>query len=384
MRTGWTGSMSGDGGIDRRPNLVLLAKRQERGWSRGRAARELYRLWREHFQSPPEVESLTKSIRRHEKGEVQVRDEIYRHLYCLAYDSSPQELFGALGVEWKAGHYRLVSHKFIPAYIGPQRAAQLVGDSTTRFTSNKWFDHHLVPIESASSATLHVWPFGVSLLHVVERLALQNLATMAVWRQRSYVENIEWATGQLRSMCGDHIPDTAYVFSLYWITHPAWSGPALNTALQIHAMPKVLLENREDCVVGKAELVERALLSDGFSHPDILSFGIPGVSIAYASWSAIAYHPITPGRALSVNESVDCQLAVQAIWSYCSYINGEIENGREPEISPDYGWRFLRAARSRLANARPQETGQHRSMRNAVLESSGIMSQLDHAIEALR
>ena len=43
-----------------------------------------------------------------------------------------------------------------------------------------------------------------------------------------------------------------------------------------------------------------------------------------------------------------------------------------------------RGARCRLANPRPQESGQHRSMREAILETSGLAGQLDHAIETLR
>jgi hypothetical protein len=40
--------------------------------------------------------------------------------------------------------------------------------------------------------------------------------------------------------------------------------------------------------------------------------------------------------------------------------------------------------RSRLINPRPRESGQHRSMREAILETSVLVDQLDQAIEALR
>lgn len=379
-----TGDMSGDRGTGRRPNLVLVAKRQQRGWGRGRAARELHRLWKEHFQSPPELDSLVKSIRRHETGEVQVRDEIYRRLYCLAYDSSPQELFGATEVEWGGEYYSFTSHKFTPAYLGPESAARLVDTCNLIHCEGQWLDCHEGAFSVLPGANLYVWPFGVALFHLAERLTMPNLASMAVWRQQSYREHLEWATNQFRSLTRDRDAEASYIFSLYWVTEPAWSGAMLETALRIHSMPKVLLERDQGGGVERATLVERSLLAEGFTHPEISSYGVPGISVGYASWSAVVYHPVAPERALTEDETIACELATQALWMYCAYINGEIEKGKDPEVSPQYGWRFLRAMRSKLTNPRPQEVGQHRSMRNAILETSGILNQLDHAIEALR
>ncbi|GAA2308742.1 hypothetical protein GCM10010149_68580 [Nonomuraea roseoviolacea subsp. roseoviolacea] len=74
----------------------------------------------------------------------------------------------------------------------------------------------------------------------------------------------------------------------------------------------------------------------------------------------------------------------QATWAYCEWINGQVEQRHDPAIADGYGWRFLRAARSRLTNPRPRETAQHRSMRDAIVETSGLAGHLDQAIEALR
>ncbi len=78
------------------------------------------------------------------------------------------------------------------------------------------------------------------------------------------------------------------------------------------------------------------------------------------------------------------ELALQSVWAYCAHLNDEIEQGHDPSAPEDWGWRYLRGARCRLANPRPQESGQHRSMREAILETSGLAGQLDHAIETMR
>jgi len=40
--------------------------------------------------------------------------------------------------------------------------------------------------------------------------------------------------------------------------------------------------------------------------------------------------------------------------------------------------------RSRLTTERPQETSQHRSMRNAIVQTSGLDRHLAQAVEILR
>ncbi|MCX4869959.1 hypothetical protein OHU11_01160 [Streptomyces sp. NBC_00257] len=49
-----------------------------------------------------------------------------------------------------------------------------------------------------------------------------------------------------------------------------------------------------------------------------------------------------------------------------------------------YGWRFLRAAYSRLTTARAQETAQHVLMREAIMKTSGLAEWLRAAQDALR
>ena len=55
----------------------------------------------------------------------------------------------------------------------------------------------------------------------------------------------------------------------------------------------------------------------------------------------------------------------------------EVELGADPDVPREFGWRFLRGVRSRLVNERPQETSQHRAMREAIIDTSGLRRHLD-------
>lgn len=111
---------------------------------------------------------------------------------------------------------------------------------------------------------------------------------------------------------------------------------------------------------------------------------VSGTSSGYASWSGVVYHAQAPSRALAEEELVAYELALQSVWAYCAHLGDEIERGHDPSAPEDWGWRYLRGARCRLAYPRPQESGQHRSMREAILETSGLARQLDQAIDTLR
>lgn len=386
---------TGDRSADRqRPNSVLIAKREERGWrSRKRAARELHVIWRANhgqFGAAPDVESLEKALYRHETGRTQVRDDAYRRLYCLAYEASPHELFGTLDQESVPddGMFSLRSHKFIAAHLTPAHADALRAKLKFMPVLDQWLRCERVDYASPSvggQCTLYLWPFGSLIFHLAEDVTMSSLADMAIWRCRSYEDNLSWATEELGKLLPSG-PDASYILSTYWMREPAWLGEALDTALRILCIPKTLLERDLDApdALDRALLVERSLLSQGFTHPGLHPFGIKGISIGYASWSGVVYHPVAEHRCLAEDELVAVELAAQALWTYCTYVNSEVEQGRDPAVPADYGWRFLRGVRSLLINPRPQETEQHRAMRNAILETSGLDTLLSHAIEVLR
>lgn len=383
--------MSTDKGTGRlRPNLVLSARRERKGWtSRRRAARELHRLWAANFPGPPDIESLEKALYRHETGRTQVRDDAYRKLYCLAYDASPHELFGDLSAEIASGedNFAVRSHKLITAYIGPELVEQLRQRLTPTKAPGQLLDCERVGYDSPDGeCTLYLWSFGSVVFHLVEELSMPNIATLAVWRYRSYKEHLRWATDELKAVLQVPCPPASYVLSAYWVLQSSWQADELDTALRLLCMPKTLLERDADSpqALDHAMLVERSLLDQGFSHPGLRQFGIAGISIGYASWSGVIYHPLADQRCLSEDELMAVELATQSLWAYCNFINCEVEQGRDPDVPQRFGWRFLRGMRSLLANPRPQEIEQQRSTRNAIIETSGVDTLLTHAIEALR
>ncbi|WP_329595133.1 hypothetical protein OG298_02165 [Streptomyces sp. NBC_01005] len=100
---------------------------------------------------------------------------------------------------------------------------------------------------------------------------------------------------------------------------------------------------------------EASLLATGLDHPDIMSFGVRGVSTAYAGWSGVTLASHSRERSLTIDELVTCELTVQALWCFTRQIQQMVEGGQDPFMPEQYGWRFLRAAYSRLTTARAQE-----------------------------
>lgn len=285
--------------------------------------------------------------------------------------------------------FTVESHKFIPAYLGAEVVQQLIGQSSLPRSRHDWLECYLVPIEATEDACeLYAFACGVVVFHLQEEREFRNVASLAMWRWTSYRTALEWTGEQLRRIL-DSIgrpsvkPD--YVLSLYCLQRSCWLEPDLDTAMRLISVPSVLInrEPRAQCAEDAAA-AEEALFRSSFNHPDLTPFGVQGVSLGYASWSGVSYYPLDQNRALSADELVSCELTVQALWCYCHRILTEIEHGREPTVPPEYGWRFLRAANSRLTTARAREASQHRLMRDAILCTSGLQSRLSAAQEILR
>ncbi|MEV0105509.1 hypothetical protein AB0H42_04080 [Nocardia sp. NPDC050799] len=258
------------------------------------------------------------------------------------------------------------SHKFISVQADQEAVAELcTGDG----------DRTSLPIND--QCTLYAWPFGSVILHLVEDLEFPDVTSLAFWRYETYPENLEWAAEQVSELTGKSAIGS-YVLSLYWVHSPIWSGRILDTALKIICSPRVLLESDRD-----AAGAERELLAEGFEHAEMRPFGVQGVSVGYASWSGVVYHAFDD-RALTEDQIVAAELDVQSIWSYCAHIADSIERGEEPEIHPGYGAGFIRASRSRLLTPRPQESDAHRSMRDAIVQTSGLPLHLSNAIDTLK
>lgn len=288
-----------------------------------------------------------------------------------------------------AGRIEVDSHKFLPVFIGVERACQLRTHMTPSM-DDQWLESSSARVDhpEAQDCVLHVFACGVAVFHLFQPHAPTALTDLAVWRYRSYASDLPWARDKLRDLLDeDHVrvPNPEYVLSLYWLTSGPWAGHAYDTALRLLSTPSVLVDR--GAPGGPAPLdgtVEESLLATGFDHPDIVSFGVRGVSTAYAGWSGVAYASHSRERSLTTDELVACELTVQALWCFTRQIQQMIEDGQDPSMPEQYGWRFLRAAYSRLTTARAQETAQHVLMREAIMKTSGLVERLRAAQDALR
>ncbi|WP_431905354.1 hypothetical protein [Micromonospora carbonacea] len=318
-----------------------------------------------------------------------VTDPIYRQLYCLAYDAKPHDLFGELttGAEDRP-HFSVRSHKFVPAFVGAEGAALLRDSAGCEPAAEQWYPCHSTPVEHPEGGcTLYVWPCGSVVFHLVEAVEFSTIAALAAWRKVSYGDNIRWAADLVSRVVPGLDESTLYVFGAHWLAEPAWPIELIEPALRIMATPSVLLHRdrpMDDEHLAHAELIEQSLLSEGYDHGGIESFGVRGISSGYASWSGVVYHPVAAERSLTESELVACELAVQSMWAFTDAITRQIEQGKDPEVSPEHGWRYLRGVRSRLTTSRPRETGQHQAMRRAILRTSDLLPDLEQAIETLR
>lgn len=279
------------------------------------------------------------------------------------------------------------SHKFIAAHVGYTHVDKLVStlelEQVTGYLGRTpcWIG----PIPDVGAhCSLVLFPTGTVIIHLLEDLDLPDVTSLALWRYQTYPENMAWASEFLSTALDSEVT-ASYVLSAYWVHAAPWSGPTLDTGLRLICAPRVLVDrNITDTAQASGERVEQELLDSGYHPPEMRGFGAPGVSSAWASWSGVVYHPHDPLRSLPENDLIKFEIAVQAIWSFTAVVNEQIELGRDPEVCPQHGWRFLRSMRSFLLMPRPQETGQHQQMREAIVQSSGLPAQLDLAMEALK
>lgn len=367
---------------------VLLAARRSRGWSQLQLVAALEAAARDGGHRLPKRESLLTMLSRWERGH-RHPDPLYRGLLCTALGRAPAELFGVPDVATAAGSLPgidLTSHKFLPAFFGAALLHRICATARDPGADGR-SPMGSVPLRHPlGEAWLHAFPFGVGVVHLVEEPRPANLASLALWRRDSYPRDLDWASDALGELAGEQVL-AQYVLSLYWLARPAWSAPdRLATAMRVLSMPSVLLDRgdeRSPLAVPGAELAEDVLLRDGFDHPEIESFGLPGVSIGCASWGGVAYLPTAPSRALTEAELVRFELSVQALWCYGNYLLQRSERDLPAAIEREYGERFLRACQSRLMVGDAREVTQHRMMRDAVLSTSRLLVVLPRAVDLL-
>ncbi|MGD9986355.1 hypothetical protein [Pseudonocardia sp.] len=370
------------------PNRVLLELRASRTWGRPRLARELHLYCGARGWSSPGEANIEKQIYRLETGRVRRPDDFYATLIAEFFERPTAELFGPSDSATSSGStYRLRSHKFVPLYVGAEAVAGLSRAPARAEAQDDWLGAEQVSDLAVPNTRALCWPFGVVMFHLVEEIEPDSVASVAVWRRHSYEENMHRANQAVADSGIDVLGDP-YVLSAYWVDSTPLDGLQHETGLRLLCVPRVLVSRHEQGTaeekLARASVVEQAFLRDGFDHPDICDFGVRAIATAYASWSGVVYAPLAPEQCLAEGELIACELSVQAAWAYADYIRRVVEAGADPDVPPEFGWRYLRGIRSRLTTERPQETSQHRAMREAIVNTSGLIRRLDQAIDSLR
>lgn len=289
----------------------------------------------------------------------------------------------------QSGECSVTSHKFVMAQVDIQHVRSLVeklGLSEDN-QARSWFNSSSAQITTPfGEARLYVWPFGSVACHLIERNEWSCVAELAMWRVSSYPANLDWLAEWLSDCLVARI-EASYVISAYWVHSSTWSGEDLVSAAHLLSAPKSLLPREPQGTTDElaaSRAMEQTFFNDQFRHSEVQEFGVSGTSVGAASWSGVAYAPIAVERALGEADLVECELAIQALWAYCDRLSRNQEQGNAVSVDEQYSWHFLKRARSRLNMSRPQETGQHKSMRKALVETSGVDQMLDNTIELMK
>lgn len=346
-----------------------------------------YRMSNEDFAGTLGVASRTVAG-WHEREQTVPRHEMQRALDVLLEraDNGVLTRFRAPSTiddqtEQERAPLAIRSHKFVTAYLGPAQVEKVRACSEPQPRDDLIGGHLEMPLpHPAGPCSLHLWAHGVAIAHLVEEPAVASLSELAAWRYRTYPENLRWLAETLAGLCAGDDVESEYVLSAYWVRGVGWASESTDRAVKIACMPRVLCGDQAHA----DDDAESRLLREGFDHPDLTPFGVAGAGIGYASWSGVAYAPLDDARALPEAQLVDVELPLQAVWTYCARIAAQVERGHDPDLAPEFGWRWLRGARSRLLNPRPQETNTHRTMREAIVTTAGLPALISDAINALR
>lgn len=280
------------------------------------------------------------------------------------------------------------SHKFLPVFLGAERVARLV-DLLGATATESWLDLSVAPVrhDEARACSLYLSACGVALVHIVQTPEVSSLGELAHWRHRSHRNDPDWVAGILSELLGE--PDLAslrpgYVFSGYWLHQIPWEEQHRATGVRLTAHLSTMLDRTGTEIRPVSPEIEHNMLASGFERQGAISIDLAGIATGCSSWSGVAYHPLDAARSLTVGSFVELEVSLQIMWCYARHIQEAIEEGRDPGIADAYGWRFLRAARTRMTTARANEWVQVRMLREAIVTTSGLEKLLLGAQNALR
>ncbi|MBE1580484.1 hypothetical protein, partial [Amycolatopsis roodepoortensis] len=328
-------------------NQALRACRDRLGWSLDRAARELHRIGLEAgIPVPTDAESVRRTLIRHEAGDSAPKrtDDPYARLYSLAYRRPAHELFGSLRPAVSLdGTFAVTAHQFVPVHVGPN-VRQLVDELGAEECFVGWASAHRVELvldgDRPVRGDLYVFAWGVAVLHAKTSHRPESIAELAVWRRETHRSTRERLARHLASVLQHGEQPTRYVLTAFWLDEPAWSARDLHTAMRLMTSPRVLLGSGS-ADLHQARQIEKRLFSEGFAPDDHVPVGIDGVSLGWASWAGVSYHPLATTAALCETDLVTVELLAQGLWCLCDDLDQQVRAGKDPVLPEGHDWRWL-------------------------------------------
>lgn len=339
---------------------------------------------------PTDVESVRRALIRHEDGESAPKrpDDPYARLYSLAYQRRPEELFGNLRAAASAdGTFAVHAHQFVPLYVGTcidELAAALgAGECTVGWAAARRVDLVLDDGEQPVRGVLYLFTWGVVVLHVVTPHRPESIAELALWRRDTHRGTRLRLARHLASILDQGEASARYVLTAFWLVEPAWSGRDLHTAMRLLTSPRVLLGSG-DGDLHHARQIEKRLFSEGFAPDEHVQLGIDGVSLGWASWAGVSYHPLAAPAALVEADLVTVELLAQGMWCLCDELDQQVRDGQDPVLPDGHDWRWLRGRKAAITRGEANEPAQLRALRAAVVETSELDHKLTETVQLLR
>ncbi|MGW4528339.1 hypothetical protein [Amycolatopsis sp. NPDC004378] len=375
-----------------RSNEVLRACREERGWSLYRAAFELHRIAQEaELPMTATVESVRRALMRHEDGKSSPKrpDDPYAQLYSLAYRRRPEELFGNLRPPAsKDGAFLVHAHQFVPVYVGAA-VTELATTLSAAPVTVGWAQAQRVDLvldddgNPPVRGVLYLFTWGVAVWHVLTPHRAEMIADVSVWRRETHRSTRHRLAAYLAGLLDRGRMHARYVLTAFWLVEPAWTGRDLLTAMRLLTSPRALLGNA-DGDHHHARRIEQRLFSEGFAPEDHVPIGVDGVSLGWASWAGVAYHPVAPAAALTEDDLATVELLAQGLWCLCEELDQQVRDGEDPKLPADHDWRWLRGRRAAIVRGDANEPAQLRALRAAIVTTSELDQKLNETVQLLR
>ena len=289
--------------------------------------------------------------------------------------------------------FQIESHKFVPVYLG---SSQMIATTNARERESQWATYTEI---NTGSARLCVFPFEVGVWHITDIEEFNSLTDLAIWRRQTYgailkdehpiigmtSDIVQSTPHNINNCLNETIGRPGYVLSLFVLTKPIWAGnDELDTALRLLCCPKPLqAEDRPDFAREDALELELKFFKDGFRSSDIHEFGLPGINCGYASWAGLSYHEFVAGRAKLSSNIVEFELAVQALWWFCSRVSEFCLTESPSSVAPmwnDVG-AIIQQQFGKLKTIGPTEPTYQRTMVEAVLATSRLPELVADTLE---